>query len=620
MISQVQNEIISRYKSKFDEKANTFYSVKSIKEFETLKKDKINQLKDDYLKKTYDKYDISIKVVSKYKFKHFKIENILLNSPLGMQVNITVFSPIEKGIYPGVLELTGSSRKLNRHYFASAQTIAKAGYIVLACDVIGFVGERKEKNDCFYDAPLGYLVGYEHLNTFLSDIKACLDYLDIRDDVDSSLGYTSTGVSLGGTLSVEAAIHDDRIKFLAPVCCGMFKDDSYDPLFSINLLQYSKDTLIDITMRLALCAPKKCLLISGAKDEKFTPETTKKIFNQSKVIYDLYNEKELYELYIDNKVGHLYSIDMANEVIYRLNKIFKNLDYKPQYKDSEVVEIEEGKMKSYPNHDVTTYSIIKERYENYKNNRQVLTKEYLREKAIEILNVDKIKDVVKENSEGEKKVITHIYEQFNLKINNKIEIPSILIKRDNKKRRGLIVVDENGMWNEIEHNKLTAKKVRSLNRVDDLNEPCVLSIDVSTCGENKIKTTCTDVLEWASKERTVAYYSFALNKPLMGIMVRDILAAIKYMRTLDNIDENNISLIGIGKCAIATLHATLIDGNIKNLELINMINGYYEFFEKYPYELKLENMIPDILKYYDLKDIINVLKNDSSVRINYDNI
>lgn len=615
MLSQVQNEVINRYRDKYNKSFDKYFNMNNIKDFELTKKEYLNNLRKDFLKETFEEYDLNIKKVSEYKFDEFKIENILLNSPLGMQVNITVFSPIKEGKYPGVLELTGSSRKLNRHYWASAQTIAKAGYIVVACDVIGFVGERAEKNDTFYDAPLGYLVGYGHLNSFLSDIKACLDYLDTRDDVLSSLGYCSTGVSLGGTLSIEAAMHDDRIKILAPVCCAMDMSDKFDPFFSINIMQYNKDSMVDITMRLALCAPKKCLFIAGAKDEKFTPATTKKVFNNVKTSYDLYGKEDLFELFIDQKVGHLYSIDMANEVIYRLNKFFKNLDYKPNYSDSDVIEIDEEKMKGYPNHDITVYSIIKDRYEYFLNNRSDLTYKYLKEKASEILNIDKIEKVIKTNSEGEKTVITHIYERFDMLLNDKIKIPSILIKRDNKIRRGLIVVDEFGMWNKIKKNGLTAKIVGSMVRVNDINEPCILSVDISTCGENKLNYSCTDVLAWSNNETALAYYSFALNKPTLGLMTRDILASIKYIRSLENIDENNISLIGIGKGAIATLHATLIDGNIKNLELIDMIDGYYQFFEQYPYKLKLEYMIPDILKYYDLPDIIKILKNTTNIEI-----
>ncbi len=607
MLSQVQKEIITRYKNKYNKAFETFFNMDNIEDWELVKQNHIKQLKKDFLESTFEKYRTEAKKVSEHSFDEFKIENILLNSPLGMQVNITVFSPIKKGKYPGVLELTGSSRKLNRHYWASAQTIAKAGYVVLACDVIGFVSERSEKNNTFFDAPLGYLVGYGHLNTFLSDIKACLDYLDTREDVLSSLGYTSTGVSLGGTLSIEAALHDDRIQFLAPVCCAMDIEDKFNPFFSVNLMYFNSGSMVDVAMRMALCAPKKCLLLAGAYDEKFTPATTKKVFNKAKKIYDLYKEKDLYELYIDPKVGHLYSIDMANEVIYRLNKFFKNLDYKPEYRDSDVIEIEEEKMKSYPNHDVTVYSIIKDRYEYFTNNREKLTKEYIKEKAIEILNIDEIEKVTKENAEGEKFVITHIYEQFDMMLNDKIKIPSILIKRDNKKRRGLIVVDENGMWNEIKQNGLTAKRVRSLNRTEDINEPCVLSVDISTCGENKLKCSCTDAIEWSDNETTLAYYSFALNKPTFGLMTRDILASIKYMRSLENVDEDNISLIGIGKGAIAALHAALIDGNIKNLELINILDGYYRFFEEYPYKSKLEYIIPDILKHYDLQDVIDAL-------------
>ncbi len=338
MLSQVQNEVISRYQNKYKKTADTFFGMDNIRDWELLKKEYIELLRENYIKSTFDKYNINAINVSKHEFKEFKIENILLNSPLGMQVNVTVFSPIKKGKYPGVLELTGSSRKLNRHYWASAQTIAKAGYVVVACDVIGFVGERQEKNNAFFDAPLGYLVGYGHLNSFLSDIKACLDYLDIREDVLCSLGYASTGVSLGGTLSIEAAIHDDRIKILAPVCCTIDFDDKFDPFYTVNSMQFDKNRMVDTTMRIALCAPKKCLVIAGAKDEKFNPKTTKKVFNKAKKIFDLYQKEDLYELYIDPNVGHMYSVDMANEVIYRLNKFFKKLDYKPGYKDSDVIK------------------------------------------------------------------------------------------------------------------------------------------------------------------------------------------------------------------------------------------------------------------------------------------
>ncbi|MBN2851437.1 MAG: prolyl oligopeptidase family serine peptidase [Clostridia bacterium] len=618
MYSQTQNEIIDRYYEILGNTRNLISSINSSEKWDVLKKQFIQRKKDSFFKETFHEYDLKMKLVSKYFFKEFKIENILLNSPLGLEVNITVFSPVKEGKYPGILELTGSSRKLNRHYWASAQTYAKAGYVVVLCDVIGFVSERNIKSDVFKDAPLGYLIGYNHINAYVADIRACLDYLDTRADVDQKAGYTATGVSLGGSLSIEAALHDDRIRFFAPVCCTMEMTDTILPdLYTISMLELSRGNMIDgidVAERIILAAPKNCIIITGAKDEVFTPEITTRVFNKVKNIYDLY-ENSSCELFIDQEVGHLYSVEMVNQVVKRLNKFFKNIDEMPSFKEEEVTEIDEDMMKCYPDNNVTIYSMLKDKAVALGNDRKKLSEKQLRETALELLNLDEINGVSKKLVDRPKKLWVHTMEKFQLILNDKTVIPAIMIKRDEKKRRGLIVVDEKGMWNEIYQNGLTAKRIRFLNREDDENEPCAMTIDVAACGENAIQYSYNDIVEWADNERTLAYLSYGINKPLMGLMVRDIIASITFMRKQKNIDENDISIIGIGKCAIAALHATLIDGNIKQLELISMIDGYEQYFESYPTPLKQEIMIPDILKHYDLKDIIEAIKGKTEVLV-----
>jgi hypothetical protein len=54
---------------------------------------------------------------------------------------------------------------------------------------------------------------------FVADALRAMDYLETRNDVDSSLGFTMTGVSGGCLTTIFCSLLDERIAFSAPVCC-----------------------------------------------------------------------------------------------------------------------------------------------------------------------------------------------------------------------------------------------------------------------------------------------------------------------------------------------------------------------------------------------------------------
>jgi len=105
-------------------------------------------------------------------------------------------------------------REMNYNY---AEQMAKAGYVTLTPDLRVF-GERRDGlnpfpgcDPCDINFVKGTLLGIYTLTLNIWDMMRCIDYLETRDEVDSSrIGMM--GLSYGGTMTTFTAAVDERIK------------------------------------------------------------------------------------------------------------------------------------------------------------------------------------------------------------------------------------------------------------------------------------------------------------------------------------------------------------------------------------------------------------------------
>lgn len=577
------------------------------------------------------------RLVSRHTFDDLTIENVVFRSSIGWEVNATVFRPAGSEQLPGVICPTGSSTKLNYPYWSSAQLIARSGYVVCSYDPPGFVGERSAGNDMFAYAPLGYLTGLLPRGFFVEDTRGAIDYLASRPDVEADTGFAVTGLSLGAQTTVNAAIHDPRIRFIAPVCGIMSQFDRLlAELYTVSCVDMVPDILaagMDGPRRLSICAPLPALLVTGAGDEVVTPEITRGVYESAKRIYELLDAGEALELFIDPDVGHTYSPRMVNEVVLRLDQYLKHADSENRvcrsYTESDVIEIPQEAMLGHPytTQNVCTLNaaraarLLSRNRDRVQHQQADLNRKHAATTLATLLGLDS--RAMQSGTEAPGIVIeappvrswVHDFTRITIK-GNRFEVPGLLVARaDSEPERapvpGMVWIDEDGIWTRIAGQGYLARAFRFLERDRHPAEPVVLAIDAAGFGTQAHRYSAYDATSWSDPDSTLAYLGIAVGTPVAGLRVRDALAALSVLAANPWVDPDRMIIAGVGEGAVTALLASVVSGRNLRTILVEPPVSYEAVVSSGDHRWKRSSFVPRLLEHFDLPDLIRLLGSDS---------
>lgn len=631
---QLQNEIIDRCREKLLLQKNRRNTVKDKKEWQKIAKTYKKFIKESFHESISDnKNPLKQRVINREEFENFNIENVLFESMEGWEVNATVYLPKGNGPFPGVICPTGHSSKTRENYQRSAQVFAMNGYMVVSFDPPGVVGELAYMNEHFTNGLIGYLTGIWSNSHFVIDALSAIDYLYTREDFDKNLGITMTGVSGGGATSIYASLLDDRIKLLAPVCCLAEHESIHlTDLYTSCPEQFGPGYIgkgIDYIDLIAIQAPKPCFIVAGKQDEVFDFNSTMRLYDDLKRVYEVNDASENINIYIQEDSGHAYTVKMANKVVSYMNKIIKGQDYIRKVGDEEIQYLSKEKLMCHPNNKVNMFSVNKKEAIDLKERRSIPktnTKKYLEKTAIALLGLEDINLNPIEIIEEENAPIrwAHMLQKVDLKVASNSHVPGLLYKRaksamkdiNREKRPAMLFIDENGKWNGFKQQGFLAQAGRFLDRVDEELEPLIFSIDVSGFGELEAEATAFDLASWNGIERILTYLSISSGRSIMGLRVRDGINALNYLLNRDDVDNDKITIAGKGIGAIVALHVALLTNKFNKLILWDMLINYSSMTELFPFTWPQSVVIPNILKYYDLEDILMAIDCNEKIVIN----
>ena len=179
----------------------------------------------------------------------------------------------------------------------------------------------------------------------------------------------------------------------------------------------------------------------------------------------------------------------------------------------------------------------------------------------------------------------------------KFYLPALLFTPDKRQENSttVIIVSEFGKYDELPN---------SFRLKDEINTGnIVLSLDISNTGELK------DYKEkhYDNKEFWIAKMALYEGKSLMTYRIEDIILAKRFLQKNILNGEDNFKLISIGLTGPAALHAAVIDGTFKDVTLINYIHSWENVASSDYIANQIANIIPAVLNYYDLPDLINLI-------------
>jgi hypothetical protein len=457
---------------------------------------------------------------------------------------------------------------------------------------------------------VGYLTGLWSQTHFVLDALRCMDYLETRADVDATRGFAVTGVSGGGMTSIFAAMLDERVQFVAPVCClGEHEHLHMTSLYTSCPEQFGPGYIaagLDYADYVALAgAPKGCLVVGGELDELFAPESMTRVFEEVRRLYAAAGAPDRCGLFIQQGVGHSYTVAMASEVVRWMNRYMKGSE-EPAVPlgDEDVPVLEREKLLCQPRNSADMFTLNRDRAARLARERA--GKSVDREEVARLLGVTAEVAPVRVELRSEPRPSWHVLvEEVDLQPADGAHVFGVMFSHVEEKapRPGLLWIDERGKWAAFRQGGFLAQALDMTDRDCPPDRPRILSVDVAGMGVMAPEPTAYDLAGWNNIERILSYMAIADGRPVMGLRVRDALCALAWLRARPDVDGGRLMIGGRGIGAIVALHAALLASDARRVVCAEMLGAYGMLAEQFPYAWPETIFVPGILERYDLPEM-----------------
>jgi len=180
-------------------------------------------------------------------------------------------------------------------------------------------------------------------------------------------------------------------------------------------------------------------------------------------------------------------------------------------------------------------------------------------------------------------------------------LPAYIIKSDKVRKRNSPAIILSGCYgkvHELESNKeLVLKKLRE--------GYSVMVIDVTNTGELRTPEDGRTM----SYEFAIAKMAIYAGKTLLGYRAEDLIIARNYLKSV--IKTGRIELVASGQVGPCAVHAAFIDGGFSRLYLKDSPGSWENLVNKHFTPDNIGIIVPRVLNYYDIPDMLNMMKKTS---------
>jgi cephalosporin-C deacetylase-like acetyl esterase len=574
---------------------------------------------------------LNARVVGTLDRNGYKIEKVIFESLPHFYVTGNLYLPkTGNPPYPGVLFPLGHENggKSNEDWQQTLGTLARRGYVGFAWDPIG-QGERVQLYDPDLEAgkisastdehtDMGVqclLLGDNLARYTIWDGMRALDYLLSRPEVDAAR-IACTGNSGGGTHTAYLAALDDRIKVAMPSCyitswrriletIGPQDAEQCIPPWFGQGLDHGDFVLA--------FSPKPYLILSAIRDF-FSINGVRETYQEAQHVYSVMGAPDkVSQFEADNGHGYLPPRRLA---AYRwLDRWFKGqADDAPE---DPVAPASEEALRCTDSGQVTVslggetvFSLNQKRYEEVKPRRPPLGDP----QAVAAFRKE-IRSKVQQLAGYQPAAASHNVKPFGVIHNDgyRIEkltyesepgiiIPSLLFvpEKGEGRKTGVLYVSSRGKAN-------SGGEIEALVK----SGVVVLAIDARGWGETSRKTNWEEG-GWDTWNALFPNYDNAiiamlLGKSLVAMRAHDIECGVDVLANRPEVDADDIYGMGVGAATIPLLHHAVFDARLKKVVLEGGLVSYGSV-ETYRIQRGIiENVIPGVLKAYDLPDLVAAL-------------
>jgi dienelactone hydrolase len=534
----------------------------------------------------------------------YRIEKIVYQSFENHHVTANLYVPKGNGKFPAVLLFCGHEdlAKATDSYQRTAILFAENGFVVLVVDPIS-QSERVQLTDDRGKALTrgsttehtllnlsSSLVGTSVAAYELFDNVRSLDYLVTRPEVDvNKIGCL--GNSGGAMQAIYFAAFDDRVKIVAPCSYLASRENTLATSGAADgCAQIPNEGLAQLEMSdyLIAAAPKPMLILAGRYDFIDYNGTLQSVDDLKKV-YKTLNAPEKLKLFTFDD-GHGISKPKREVAVQWFRRWFLN-DPKPiregdleTLTDKELFVTAKNNVNlSYPD-EVTIAARNLHLFNVMASARQDFAKQSL------VFRQGKVKELLGIKSFVNKfELETVAPNQVILRYQTEMPLPMRLYPAAGGAKKVVI-------W-------LGAEK-EEIERYGKQSTDFVVVADVRGTGETMDKAALNDP-KYFSQDYRNAVLALHMGKPLVGQRTTDIINLINFVKSDPKLAHLPIEINAIGLIGIDALHAAFLNPKISKVNITKCISSYQEILKQPLAKDRYGAVIPNVLSYYDLPDLVN---------------
>jgi len=551
---------------------------------------------------------LNVRAVSRHERDGYVLENVLFESFPGLDVNGSVYLPLESAYpppWPAIVVCVGHSAKTRESYQIPAQVFARLGYAAITFDPPGMAGEKREGNDHFRDGVRCYLTGYSSNRYFVLDALRCVDYLAGRDDIDVQHGVGMTGVSGGGVTTMYATLLDERIAAAGPSCCAVPKAlhpvlDTYaecpEPMAIGRFGAYDDVDLLVAAM------PTPVLLMAGAEDEVFTEPMSRAMAEEVAASFETAGSGDRFGFFLDPG-GHAYSVAMAFEFVRWMDRWVRATPGRalPEISRDELEMLRGELLACHPRQDRNLFSVNRDAALALREQRSGLP---ITEAVRRVAGVPGPAAVPSARTGEPSLVWFHELQEVLIAPEAGIELPATYLypAKDGWRGGAVLYFDERGRWSDLRSGGLLPRTCGFLNK--EAEGRALLSVDLRGWGDSRAADVRYDLAGWGSRQQWCAYTSAALGDSVLAMRIRDGLSALSYLRSRPEVDPARVVLGGRGMGGVVALHVATLAGDVAGVFSVDGLAAFELLATETDYRWSPEAFLPNVLQHYDLPELV----------------
>lgn len=552
----------------------------------------------------------------------YTIEKIVYESFTNHHVTANLYIPVgKKAPLPSVLMFCGHEdvSKATESYQRTAILLAKEGFVVMMIDPIS-QSERHQLTDP-NGKPLtrggttehtlvnetSNIVGTSAIAYELWDNVRGLDYLVTRPEVDTSR-IGCLGNSGGAIQAIYFAAFDPRIKVIVP--CSYFASrertlELTGPADGCAQMPGEGKLHLEMADYLIAAAPKPVLILAGRYDF-IDYNSVLFAFNDLKRAYDVLGEPGKAQLFVYDD-GHGISQPKREAAVAWFKRWFTKdvptVTEKPfkVWTDKELFATKKGQVNAeYPN-EVTVFARNKMLADSLAASRSA----FLQQPKETV--IQKIKEFL-ELEDNFEQIDANIHDDI---IANGIKYLKVIVRKRNEPPFPMLATPA------IEAKKIVlwfhdGGKQAIIDSAGLVNSYLsqgarVIICDVRGTGETADKHELNDP-KYYNREYRNAMLALHNGRPLPVQRIIDIMSAVSVVE--DPAGKIPIEVHASGPVALAALHAALLDKRIRQVHLYNTITSFKQILENPLEKNWYSYVIPNVLKYYDIPDLVKLIGED----------